>query len=82
VPDTLSNFLIISTCFLYLVAAGLFSRGVWYLENNTWNHAIGGDAAAIVGGIGPTKERVEDAPTAATCDKRTTAIDVPDTLLG
>ncbi|KAJ6147734.1 hypothetical protein N7497_009716 [Penicillium chrysogenum] len=45
-------FLIISTCFLYLVAAGLFSRGVWYLENNTWNHAIGGDAAETGSGAG------------------------------
>jgi len=28
-------FLIVSTCFLYLVAAGLFSKAVWFLENNT-----------------------------------------------
>jgi len=28
-------FLIVSTCFLYLVAAGLFAKGVWSLENNT-----------------------------------------------
>ncbi|GFF40527.1 plasma membrane iron permease [Aspergillus lentulus] len=48
---SLQIFLIISTCFLYLVAAGLFSRGVWYLENNTWNHVIGGDAAET--GAGP-----------------------------
>lgn len=27
-------FLIISTCFLYLVAAGLFSKAVWDFENN------------------------------------------------
>lgn len=27
-------FLIVSTCFLYLVAAGLFSKGVWSLEIN------------------------------------------------
>lgn len=27
-------FLIISTCFLYLVASGLFSRAVWLLEMN------------------------------------------------
>ncbi|RJE17444.1 iron permease [Aspergillus sclerotialis] len=48
---SLQIFLIISTCFLYLVAAGLFTRGVWYLENNTWNHLIGGDAAET--GAGP-----------------------------
>lgn len=44
-------FLIASTCFLYLVAAGLFSRGVWYLEINTWNKATGGDASE--NGSGP-----------------------------
>ena len=27
-------FLIASTCFLYLVAAGLFSKAVWLFENN------------------------------------------------
>jgi high-affinity iron transporter len=44
-------FLIISTCFLYLIAAGLFSRGVWFLEANAWNVLTGGDAAE--GGNGP-----------------------------
>ncbi|KAG2415819.1 plasma membrane iron permease [Aspergillus terreus] len=48
---SLQIFLVISTCLLYLVAAGLCSRGVWYLENNTWNHLIGGDAAET--GAGP-----------------------------
>ncbi|KAJ5488841.1 High affinity iron permease ftrA [Penicillium diatomitis] len=45
-------FLIVSTCFLYLVAAGLFSRGVWFLENNTWNHLVGGDSAETGSGPG------------------------------
>lgn len=45
-------FLIISTCFLYLVAGGLFSRGVWYFENNTWNKVIGGDASETGSGAG------------------------------
>ena len=45
-------FLIISTCFLYLVAGGLFSRGVWYFENNTWNKIIGGDASETGSGAG------------------------------
>jgi high-affinity iron transporter len=44
-------FLIISTCALYLVAAALMSRGVWFLEANTWNVLTGGDAAE--GGSGP-----------------------------
>ncbi|KAL4905596.1 hypothetical protein BDW74DRAFT_167775 [Aspergillus multicolor] len=45
-------FLVISTGFLYLVAAGLLSRGVWYLEANTWNKLIGGDAAETGSGAG------------------------------
>ncbi|KAJ5637051.1 hypothetical protein N7490_006930 [Penicillium lividum] len=45
-------FLIISTCFLYLVAGGLFSRGVWYFENNAWNKIIGGDASETGSGAG------------------------------
>ncbi|OJD34082.1 high-affinity iron transporter [Diplodia corticola] len=48
----LQVFLIISTCFLYLVAAGLFSRAVWYFETNTWNHVIGGDASETGSGPG------------------------------
>ncbi|KAI1266155.1 plasma membrane iron permease [Xylariaceae sp. FL1019] len=45
-------FLIISTCFLYLVAAGLFSRAVWYFEANEWNRITGGDAAETGSGPG------------------------------
>ena len=44
-------FLIASTCFLYLVAAGLFSRSIWYFEANAWNKATGGDASE--NGSGP-----------------------------
>ena len=44
-------FLIISTCILYLIAAGLFSRGIWYFETNTYNKKTGGDAAE--NGSGP-----------------------------
>ncbi|KAF2673662.1 plasma membrane iron permease [Microthyrium microscopicum] len=49
---TLQIFLIISTCFLYLVAAGLFSRGVGYFEANKWNKVVGGDAAEVGNGPG------------------------------
>ncbi|KAL8825711.1 MAG: hypothetical protein Q9170_007687 [Blastenia crenularia] len=45
-------FLIVSTCFLYLVAAGLFSKGVWFLESGAWNKIIGGDAAETGSGAG------------------------------
>ncbi|KAF2396461.1 plasma membrane iron permease-like protein [Trichodelitschia bisporula] len=48
---SLQIFLIISTCFLYLVAAGLFSKSIWYLQNREWNKIVGGDAAEV--GTGP-----------------------------
>jgi high-affinity iron transporter len=48
----LQMFLIVSTCFLYLVAAGLFSRAIWYLETNTWNHLTGGDSSETGSGPG------------------------------
>ncbi|KAM5436264.1 high-affinity iron permease [Microsporum ferrugineum] len=44
-------FLIISTCFLYLVASGLFSRSVGFFEQYKWNMIVGGDAAET--GVGP-----------------------------
>lgn len=45
-------FLVISTCILYLIAAGLFSRGVWFFESNTFNKASGGDASESGDGNG------------------------------
>lgn len=48
----LQVFLIASTCFLYLVAAGLFSRAVWHFEQNAWNKRTGGDAAETGSGPG------------------------------
>jgi len=47
----LQFFLIVSTCLLYLVAAGLLSRAVWYFEAQAWNDATGADAAET--GAGP-----------------------------
>jgi high-affinity iron transporter len=49
---SLQYFLIISTCFLYLVSAGLFSRAVGYFETNAWNNIIGGDASETGSGPG------------------------------
>lgn len=48
----LQAFLIASTCVLYLVAAGLFSKGVWYLEAYQWDKIIGGDSETIGSGPG------------------------------
>ncbi|KAM0323901.1 hypothetical protein ACHAQA_008482 [Verticillium albo-atrum] len=45
-------FLVFSTCFLYLVAAGLFSKGAWHLEAHQWNLVVGGDAAELGSGPG------------------------------
>ncbi|EWC47178.1 hypothetical protein DRE_03547 [Drechslerella stenobrocha 248] len=47
----LQIFLIVSTCFLYLVAAGLFSRGVLTLEMHQYGKLVGGDVAET--GVGP-----------------------------
>ncbi|KAK2601804.1 high-affinity iron permease [Conoideocrella luteorostrata] len=45
-------FLLLSTFLLYLVAAGLFSKGIWHLEANQWNKVVGGDAAELGSGPG------------------------------
>ncbi|KAF2497205.1 plasma membrane iron permease-like protein [Lophium mytilinum] len=55
---SLQIFLIVSTCFLYLVAAGLFSKAIWFFEQNKWNHIIGGDAAET--GSGPGSYDIRD----------------------
>ncbi|CAH2355416.1 iron transporter Fth1p [[Candida] railenensis] len=39
---SLQYFLIFSTCFLYMVSAGLTSRGVWFLELEQFVRACGG----------------------------------------
>ncbi|ODQ80348.1 hypothetical protein BABINDRAFT_35537 [Babjeviella inositovora NRRL Y-12698] len=45
-------FLVISTCILYLISAGLFSRGVWFFENYRYSKKTGGDAAETGSGPG------------------------------
>lgn len=42
---SIEYFLIASTWILYLVGAGLFSKGVGYFEAYRWNQMTGGDAA-------------------------------------
>ncbi|KAF2641980.1 plasma membrane iron permease-like protein [Massarina eburnea CBS 473.64] len=49
---SLQLFLVLSTCFLYLVAAGLFSKGVWDLEQNAWVKLAGEGAAEAGDGPG------------------------------
>jgi len=48
----LQYFLVVSTCLLYLVAAGLLSRAVWFFEAKQWNNAVGTDAAELGSGPG------------------------------
>lgn len=48
---SLQVFLVISTCILYLIAAGLFSRGIWFFETYVYNQKTGGDASE--NGSGP-----------------------------
>lgn len=50
--SSLQVFLVISTCVLYLIAAGLFSRGAWYFETYRFNTASGGDASESGSGNG------------------------------
>ncbi|KAK4173266.1 putative plasma membrane iron permease [Triangularia setosa] len=45
----LKLFLVISTCFLYLVAAGLFSRAIWAFEQQVWQETVGGGDLAELG---------------------------------
>jgi high-affinity iron transporter len=48
---SLQLLLVISTCFLYLVAAGLFSKAVGDFEVHKWNTLVGGDISEV--GTGP-----------------------------
>ena len=45
-------FIVISSCLLYLIAAGLFSRGVWLFEAYSWSKVIGSDADELGNGPG------------------------------
>lgn len=49
---SLQIFLCFSTAILYLIAAGLFSRGIWYFETNRYNKKTGGDASESGSGPG------------------------------
>ncbi len=48
----LQVFLVISTCALYLVAAGLLARSVWYFEQAHWKNVVGKDVAELGSGAG------------------------------
>ena len=48
----LQVFLVASTCLLYLVAAGLVARSVWYFEQQHWNSKVGKDVGELGDGPG------------------------------
>ncbi|CUS22672.1 LAQU0S06e03378g1_1 [Lachancea quebecensis] len=50
--SSMQVFLVASTCILYLISAGLFSRGAWYFESYRFNKASGGDASESGDGNG------------------------------
>ncbi|CCD24250.1 high-affinity iron permease FTR1 NDAI_0C05910 [Naumovozyma dairenensis CBS 421] len=50
--SSMQIFLVISTSILYLISAGLFSRGAWYFENYRFNKKTGGDASESGDGNG------------------------------
>jgi high-affinity iron transporter len=49
--SSLQIFLIISTCILYLISAGLFSRAIWFFQMYVFSKQTGGDVAE--NGSGP-----------------------------
>lgn len=49
---SIQYFLIGSTCFLYLVAAGLLSRGVWFIELQQFINHVGQDVSEMGSGPG------------------------------
>ncbi|KAH3667347.1 hypothetical protein OGAPHI_002996 [Ogataea philodendri] len=49
---SLQFFLVLATCFLYLVAAGLMSRGVWFLELEQFVQKCGQDTSETGSGPG------------------------------
>ncbi|KAM0427012.1 hypothetical protein ACHAPT_007910 [Fusarium lateritium] len=68
----LQLFLVVSTCLLYLVGAGLFSRSVWSFEMAKWNEYIGGEADEF--GNGPGSYDIDQSVWHVNCCASTDAI--------
>lgn len=79
---SLQIFLCISTAILYLISAGLFSRGVWFFENYVFNQKTGGDAAE--NGSGPGTYNIHNSVWHVNCCNPLTdnGWDVFNSLLG
>lgn len=79
---SLQIFLVISTAILYLIAAGLFSRGVWGFEAYIFNKQTGGDASE--NGSGPGTYNIKQSVWHVNCcnPERDHGWDVFNALLG
>lgn len=75
-------FLIISTCILYLISAGLFSRGIWYFENYRYSKKTGGDASE--NGSGPGTYNIKQSVWHVNCcnPEKDNGWDIFNALLG
>lgn len=80
--SSLQVFLCASTAILYLISAGLFSRGVWFFENYAFNQQTGGDASE--NGDGPGTYNIKHSVWHVNCCNplRDNGWDVFNALLG
>lgn len=80
--QSLQLFLIFSTCILYLIAAGLFSRAVWYFQTYVFAKQTGGDASE--NGSGPGTYNIRQVVWHVNCcnPNRDNGWDVFNALLG
>lgn len=79
---TIQYFLIASTCVLYLLAAGMFSKSVWSLEFYKFQQKVGGDVAES--GDGPGSYNIRETVWHVNCcnPERDNGWDVFNALLG
>ncbi|EXJ59761.1 high-affinity iron transporter [Cladophialophora yegresii CBS 114405] len=79
---TIQYFLIASTCVLYLIAAGMFSKAVWSLQFHRFAQQVGGDVAES--GDGPGSYNIDQTVWHVNCcnPERDNGWDVFNALLG
>ncbi|KIW37193.1 uncharacterized protein PV06_10543 [Exophiala oligosperma] len=79
---TIQYFLIVSTCILYLLAAGMFSKSIWSLQFYKFSQKVGGDVAES--GDGPGSYNIEQTVWHVNCcnPERDRGWDVFNAILG
>ncbi|KIW88538.1 uncharacterized protein Z519_11107 [Cladophialophora bantiana CBS 173.52] len=79
---TIQYFLIASTCVLYLIAAGMFSKSVWSLQFHKFQLQVGGDVAEA--GDGPGSYNIDQTVWHVNCcnPERDNGWDVFNAVLG